>query len=108
MDRILDYLLDYLLQVSKDYTYLSEKGVFFYYVKAYDTQVANTIFRKLHTLCKGATEIFIKYISSSKISSKMLQTLGKNEYKTTYLELLKYLSMKFMTGCALESISFMF
>ncbi|EGR31419.1 n-terminal domain protein [Ichthyophthirius multifiliis] len=102
---IIDQLILYLVEINDNYIYEGEKKNAFYYIKTFDVQKANFIFRKLHILCKSACDIFFKYIISTYISPQILQIVGKNQLRTTYLTFLKNLSLKFITVTALESLS---
>jgi hypothetical protein len=108
--QIIDPIFEVLLQ-SGSVWYTTDTDQCFY-TKVYDTQLTNEAFKKLKGILVSTTDMFIKYVSTMRVSEAIIQLKIHfsdspviTDPNLNYLYLLVMLCLKYIEGQAIESLS---
>ena len=111
--RIIDPIFEVLLSSNTSW-YVTDTKQYFY-TSVYDTKGTNEAFRKFKSILITTNELFIKYISTIRVSERLKanRRLMLDEefakYETfSYLDLLVVLCLRYIQGQAIESLSLQF
>lgn len=110
-EMILDPLIEDMIKHTQ--FYVSEGGQFFF-PEAYDTKKVFSRFKKLKNILLSITELFSDFLLSKNLTERIkastpnlleAELLNNEKHKATYFEILIVISIRFIQGQALESIS---
>ena len=111
--RIIDPIFEVLLTANVSW-YVTDTKQYFY-TNVYNTSSANEAFRKFKSILITTNELFIKYISTIRVSEKLKsfrEKIHDEEFEKlesfSYLDLLVILCLRYIQGQAIESLSLQF